>query len=326
MERARRRFLHLAASAATLLAVPRIARAQDFPTRPVRLVVPFAAGGPTDVVARILGDQLSARWRGQPVVVENRAGAGTILGTAVVAKSPADGYTILLANSSFFINQAIGQKLPYDALSDFFGIGTIGSGAIALVANKAFPPNTMPELVAFAKRSAEPINFASPGPRGTSHLAGEWLKQLAGIRMQHSNYNGSAPALTDVIAGRVPIMFDVWHSSRPHVNAGNLKLIAATGTERLKDAPQVPTIGETYPGFDVAGFQFIVGPAGIPADVAAQISGDLRAIVDSAAFVDRAQGLGIDARGSTPQELDGLIRKEMVRWTDIAKAANIKVE
>src|SRR5215475_15296258 len=220
-----------AIAAALLLAtgIALVAAAQsaaDFPSRPVKLLVPFAAGGPTDVVARILADLLTARWSGQSVVIENRPGAGTIVATAAVGKSPADGYTMLIGTNSFLINPAIGQKLPYDTLKDFVGISMIATQPVALVANKAFAANSVADVVALAKRSPEPINFTSPGPRGVGHLAGEMLKQRAGIAMTHINYNGSAPALTDVIAGRVPLMFDIWHSAKRYVDTGELKLIA----------------------------------------------------------------------------------------------------
>src|SRR5947209_3979852 len=232
-----------------------IAAAQtEFPVRPVKLVVPFAAGGPTDVVARILADLLSARWSGQSVVIENRPGAGTIVATATVAKSPPDGYTLLIATNSLLINPAIGQKLPYDTQRELVAVSMVATQPVALVANKSFPADTIPQLIELAKKSAEPLNYTSPGPRGVGHLAGEMLKQRAGIDMTHINYNGSAPALTDVIAGRVPIMFDVWHSAKRYVDSGDLKLIAGAGRERLADAPDVPTIAETFPGFDVIAF------------------------------------------------------------------------
>ena len=206
--------------------------AADFPTRPVKIVVPFAAGGPTDVVARILADLLTARWGGQSVVIENRPGAGTIVATAAVANAPADGYTMLIATNSLLINPAIGQKLPYDTLKEF-AASAWWRRSRSRWSRTNVAGNTIAELVALAKRSAEPINFTSPGPRGVGHLAGEMLKQRAGITMTHINYNGSAPALTDVIAGRVPIMFDIWHSAKRYVEAGELKLIAGASAERL---------------------------------------------------------------------------------------------
>jgi len=317
--------LLLAASAtATPAQAPREGGRADFPSRPVKLVVPFAAGGPTDVVARILGDLLSARWNGQTVVVENRPGAGTIVATAAVAKSEPDGYTLLVASNSLLINPAIGQKLPYDTEREFAAVSMVATQPVALVANKSFPADTIPALVAVAKRSADPLNFTSPGPRGVGHLAGELLKQRAGIAMTHVNYNGSSPALTDLITGRVPLMFDVWHSAKRYVDSGDLKLIAGTGAKRLADAPDVPTISETYPGFDVTAFNAIVAPAGVPAAVLDKLSADIRAVVNAKAFDEKVRNLGIFPLGNTPQELDAWMREQMVRWQDIATAANIK--
>src|SRR3954464_557511 len=317
----------------------------EFPIRPVKLLVPFAAGGPTDVVARILADFLTARWNGQSVVIENRPGAGAIVATAAVAKSPADGYTMLVATNSLLINPAIGQKLPYDTEKDFAAVSMVATQPVALVAknafpaetipqlvevslvaNKAFPAETIPQLVEVAKKSPEPLNFTSPGPRGVGHLAGEMLKQRAGISMTHINYNGSAPALTDVIAGRVPLMFDIWHSAKRYVASGDLKLIAGAGAQRLGDAPDVPTIAETYPGFDVIAFNALVAPAGVPAPVLDKLSADIRAVVNSPEFADKVRNLGIFPLGNTPQELDAWMRKEIARWAEIAKAANIKAD
>jgi tripartite-type tricarboxylate transporter receptor subunit TctC len=298
----------------------------DFPSRPVKLVVPFAAGGPTDVVARILADLLSARWNGQSVVIENRPGAGTIVATAAVAKSPPDGHTMLVATNSLLINPAIGQKLPYDTEKEFAPVSMVATQPVALVANKAFPANTIPEVVALVKKSAEPLNFTSPGPRGVGHLAGEMLKQRAGIDMTHINYNGSAPALTDVIAGRVPLMFDIWHSAKRHVDSGALKLIAGAGKERLSDMPQVPTIAETYPGFDVIAFNAMVAPAGVPPAVLDRLSADIRAVINSPEFAEKTRNLGIFPLGNTPKELDAWMREQIARWKEIAAAANIKAD
>ncbi len=296
----------------------------DFPSRPVKLVVPFAAGGPTDVVARILGELLSARWHGQTVVIENRPGAGTIVATAAVAKAEPDGYTLLVATNSLLINPALGQKLPYDTEKELAAVSMVATQPAALVANKAFPADTIPVLVALAKRSPEPLNYTSPGPRGMGHLAGEMLKQRAGISMTHVSYNGSTPALTDLIAGRVPLMFDVWHSAKRYVEAGDLKLIAGTGIERLADAPDVPTIAETYPGFDVVAFNAIIAPAGVPAAVRDKLAADIRAVVNDKAFEEKVRNLGIFPLGNTPKELDAWMREQMARWREIAAAANIK--
>jgi tripartite-type tricarboxylate transporter receptor subunit TctC len=202
----------------------------------------------------------------------------------------------------------------------------IATQPVALVANKNFPANTVAEVVAEAKKSGNPLNYTSPGPRGVGHLAGEMLKQKAGIAMTHINYNGSAPALTDVIAGRVPIMFDIWHSAKRYVDTGELKLIGGAGAERLADMPDVPTLDETYKGFDVMAFNAMVAPAGVPKPILEKLSADVRAVVESEEFKTRTRHLGIFPKGSTPAELDAWMRRETARWAEIAKAAGIKAE
>ena len=313
--------------AAALIAFAAVAQAQtDFPAAPVRIIVPFAAGGPTDVVTRILGELLSKRWGGKPVVIEDRPGAGTIVATEAIARGTPDGTTIGMATNAFLINPAIEHALPYDTEKDFVGVSMVATQPVALVANKSFPVNTVAELVDYAKKSPEPLNYTSPGPRGVGDLAGKLLQQRAGIKMQHINYNGSAPALTDVIAGRVPIMFDIWHSARRYVENGDLKLIAGASDERLPGAPQVATIGETYPGYAVTAFQAVIGPAGIPPAILDKLSNDIRAVVTSKEFAERTSTLGIDAWGDSPQELQTWFRQEIARWRELVKNANIKIE
>jgi tripartite-type tricarboxylate transporter receptor subunit TctC len=312
------------ALAAALLAAGGAAPAQN--AGPVRIYVPFAAGGPTDVVARILADLLSARCGGRSVVVEDRPGAGTIVATAALAKAPPDGATFLLASNAFLINPALHMKLPYDTRADFVPISMIATQPIALVAARSFPADTLADMIALAKRSPEPLNYTSPGPRTATHLAGEMLAQLAGIRMTHISYNGSAPALTDVIAGRVPLMLDVWHSARRYVESGDLKLIAGAGLDPLPGAPNTATIAAMFPGFNVVAFNAAIGPAGIPPPVLDQLSGDIRAVVGSREFGERTANLGIDAKGNTPAELDRWMRQEIDKWSRIAEAANVRAE
>lgn len=298
---------------------------QAFPTRNVTILVPFAAGGPTDVIMRILGERLSARW-GKSVIVENRPGAGTIMATAALARAEADGHTLGVVTNSFAVNPAIHQPLPYDTLRDFAGVSMVVSVPIVLVANPAFAPNTVAELVAFAKKSNEPLNFTSAGPRTVGHLAGAWLESLTGIKLTHIAYNGSAPALTDVIAGRVPVMFDLWSSAKPYVADGRLKVLAVASAQRLQDAPQYPTLAETYPGFDVNAFQAIAVPKGVPPALIEKISADIGSVVSSPEFAERTGPLGVFPKATSPEGLDAIIRKEIERWTAIAKAANITID
>ena len=321
------RRLFCAQTLAAFAAWPAAAQeAANFPAGTVRIIVPFAAGGPTDVVARILAELLSERWGGKSVVVEDRPGAGTIVATAAIAKAPADGYTIGIATNSFLINPAIHLKLPYDTKADFVSISMIATQPVALVADAAFPANTLAELIEIAKKSPEPLNYTSPGPRGVGHLAGEMLKQRAGINMQHISYNGSAPALNDVMGGRVPLMFDIWHSARRYVDTGQLKLIAGAGLAPLPGAEHAPTIAQTFPGFNVVAFNAMIGPAGIPAPVLDKLSTYVGAVVDSPEFAERTRSLGIDAKSMTPHQLDVWFAKELERWDAIAKEANIKPE
>ena len=302
------------------------AHAEDSRSVPAHIYVPFAPGGPTDVLARILADLLSAHWGGRSVLVENRPGAGTIVATTALAKAPPDGSTFMLATNSFLINPALNLKLPYDTLRDFVPITMIATQPIALVATKSFRAETLAELVEIARRVQEPLNYTSPGPRTATHLAGEMLQQRGGFRMTHINYNGSAPALTDVIAGRVPLMFDVWHSARRYVDTGDLKLIAGAGLDPLPGAERKSTIAATFPGFSVIAFNAAIGPAGVPRSALEKLSSDIRAVVDSHAFAERTANLGIDAKGSSPAELGTWMGQEIEKWVRIVREANIKTE
>jgi tripartite-type tricarboxylate transporter receptor subunit TctC len=311
---------------AMLWSLPALVQAQaDFPTAPVRILVPFAAGGPTDVIQRILAERLAARW-GKPVMVENRPGAGTIVATAALAKSPPDGHTLGVATNSFVINPAINHALPYDTLKDFAGVSMVARHPVVLVATQSFAANSVADAVAAARRSAALLDYTSPGPRGVGHMAGELLQSMTGIKMQHVSYGGSAPALTDVIAGRVPLMFDLWHSVKPHVEAGRLKVLAVASAQRLSDAPQYPAIAETYAGFDVSAFQALIAPAGVPPPVLARLSADIRAVLAAPDFRDKMRPFVTEPVGTSPQELDRLLREEIARWEAIARAANIQVE
>ena len=324
--RASRRLLCALAIAACATWPAAAQQAADFPAGSVKIIVPFVTGGPTDVVARILADLLSERWGGKAVVVEARPGSGTVVGTAAIANARPDGHTIGIATTAFLINPAIRLRLPYETPADFASIGMIATQPVALVANPAFPADTLAEVIETAKRSAKPVIYTSPGPRGVGHLAGEMLKQRAGINLQHISYNGSAPALHDVIAGRVPLMFDVWHSARRFVASGQLKLIAGTGLEPLPGAEDVPTIAHTFPGFNVVSFNAMIGPAGIPPPVRDKLSAYVGAVVDSPEFAARTRALGIHPKSMTPRQLETWFAQEIEKWAVIAKEAKIMVD
>jgi tripartite-type tricarboxylate transporter receptor subunit TctC len=317
--------LALACTLACAAAV-RAENPSDYPSGPVKIIVPFAPGGATDVVTRIFIDLLSARWGGRPIVIENRPGAGTVIGANVIAKAPPDGYTIGMVVGSFMTNAAVSQNLPYDSAKDFSPLGMVAMQPMALVANKNFPAATVPELIEIARKSPDGLQFTSPGPRSSGHLTGEQLALRTGVKLQHISYSGGAPALTDVIANRVPLLFDVWHSAKRYVVTGDLKLIAGIGAQRLPDAPDVPTLAETYPGFDVVASQSIFGPAGMPKPLVDKLAADIRAVALSPEFADKTKNLGIEPKAMTPDELGSWVQSEIARWRGIAQAANIKVE
>lgn len=296
-----------------------------FPAGNVRFIVPFTAGGPTDVVARLIGEAMSAKWS-VPVIVENKPGAGTIAGTAEVARSHPDGTTLGFVISAHTINPAIRKKLPYDTLRDFRGITELAEAHVVLVANPAFPADDLAGLVKAAHASSEPLAFASPGTGTSTHLAGELLQRVAGIKMLHVPYNGSAPALTDVLANRVPLMFDIWHSVQQYVEVKQLKVIGVANATRIPNAPQYPRIGETFPGYE-ANSIFGVVVAGKTADnLVSQLSTDLAGYIRSAEFAEKATVLGMEPVGSTASEFDTLIRKQIAKWQEIASVSGISID
>jgi len=302
------------------------ARAQSrFPSKNVRFIVPFSAGGPTDVVARLVGDAMSTKWS-VPVVVENRPGAGTLVGSAEVARSQPDGYTVGFVISAHTINPAVRKKMPYDTLRDFRGVTELAEAHIVLVANAAFPANDLEGFLKIARSATEPLAYASPGAGTSTHLAGELLQRVAGIKMLHVPYNGSAPALTDVLANRVPLLFDIWHSVQQNVEIGQLKVLGVANATRIPNAPQYPRIGETFPGYEANSIFGVVVAAKTSDDVVAKLSGDIVEYIRSPAFAQKSTALGMDPVGSTPEEFDALIRKQIVTWQEIASASGISID
>ena len=288
----------------------------------MRLLVLFAAGGPTDVVARILADLLSARWGGKPVVVET-GWAGTIVMTTAVAKAAPDGHTLGVATNSLLINPAIGMKLPYDTFREIAGVTMIATQPVALVANKSFPASRLAETVGVARKAAEPLNYTSPGPRGVGH-GGRTLAAARRTRMPHINYNGSAPALTDVIAGRVP-------PARHLAFGAALRRYRATEADRGRRAipswaPRTPDHREEFSGVQRRRLQRNHRPAGTPPPALDKLSADVRAVVTRRPSRSAPARLGINARGTTPKELDAWFAAETAKWAEIAKAANLKAE
>ena len=301
------------------------APAEAWPTKPVKLVVPFAAGGPTDTVARLVALQLQAIWK-QPVVVDYKPGAGTTLGTNVVAKSPADGYTLGMAISAHTINPSLVPNMPYDTLKDLVGVSQVAQAHFGLFAHPSLPVNTMPELIAYAKQNPEKLSYATPGAGTGTHLAGEMLAHMANIKMVHVPYKGSAPAQQDVIGGRVPLLFDVLFSSMPFVKDGRMKVLALSSPTRAASNAEIPLIQETVPGFNAMSIIGVVAPAGLPPALLRKISADIGQAVRTPEVTARMAQLGMEPVGSTSDQYNATIRTEIDKWARVIKTSGIKLD
>jgi len=321
--RANRRQL-LAAAGAGLLAAPLGALAQRYPTRPIRVVVPYPAGGPTDVLGRIVATRLGERL-GQPVVIDNKPGASGMIGADIVAKAPPDGYTLLVNASIHVINPSLYAKPPYDAIADFATVSNLADVALVLAVHPKLPVRSVQELVAYAKSAKTPLAFASAGNGSAQHLSGEAFKIAAGVDMLHVPYRGSAPALTDLIGGQVQLMFDSMPSSMPHVKAGTIRPLAVTTAKRVSSLPDVPTIAESgFPGFSISTWYGVWAPAQTPPDVVRQISREIAAIVRQPDVRAQFAGLGAEPVGNTPDEFAAFAQSELVKWRDIVKRSGAK--
>jgi tripartite-type tricarboxylate transporter receptor subunit TctC len=300
--------------------------AQDFPAKPVRLVVPFPPGGPTDVVGRMVAAGLQATW-GQPVIVENKPGAGTVIGTDAVAKSAPDGHTIGMVITAHFINPALrAGTMPYDTLKDLAHVTQLVQQHVVLVANAGVPFNTLPELIAHAKKNPGKLRYASPGTGTSAHLAGELLKGEAGIDLVHVPYKGSGPAQTDLLAGRVELMVDVYHSAKGHVESGKLKVIALTARDRPVNIKQYPLVAETLPGFDVRSLFGFVVPAGTPRAAIQKIRDDTAKVLNQPETRAKLESMGLEVVASQPAEFEQLVKSEMAKWAKVVKDNDIKVD
>ncbi len=314
---------------AAALSVGGLAQAQSasepWPNKPVKLVVPFPPGGPTDTVARLIAQQLQAEWK-QPVVLDYKPGAGTTLGTNAVAKAPADGYTLGMAISALTINPSLLPNLPYDTLRELTGVSQVAQAHFGLFAHPSLPANTMPELLAYARQNPGKLSYATPGTGTGTHLAGEMLANMAGIQMVHVPYKGSAPAQQDVIGGRVPLLFDVLFSSMPFVRDNRMKVIALSSPKRALANPEIPLIQDSVPGFSAMSIIGIIAPAGLPPDLLRRISADIGQAVRSQEVTARMTQLGMEPVGSTAEQYNTLIRSEMEKWSRVIKTAGIKIE
>jgi tripartite-type tricarboxylate transporter receptor subunit TctC len=316
-----------AASAAVLcaLAFAPGAQAQNFPARPVHLIVPNAPGGSIDILARLLSNKLQELW-GQPVIVEYKPGVGTVLGTDYVAKSAPDGHTLGMVITGHVINPSLRQNLPFDTVKDLSGVSMTAIAHVVIEATSSLEANNLAELIALAKKQPGRISYASPGSGSAMHLAGELLKSLTGIDMVHVPYKGSGPAYGDVIAGRVQLMIDPLYASMPYIKAGKMKALAVTNATRAPIAPEIPTVAETLPGFDVQSINGIVVPSATPRELVRRISADIARVLQAPEFRARLAELGLEPVGSTPEQFDAFIRTEIEKWAKVVKFSGAKAD
>jgi tripartite-type tricarboxylate transporter receptor subunit TctC len=325
MKLPRRNFLHLAAGAAALPAVSRIAWAQAYPARPVRLIVPLAPGGATDIVARLMGQWLSERL-GQPFVIENRPGGGTNIGTEAVVRAPADGYTLLMVGPSNAINATLYDKLNFNFIRDIAPVAGIISHPLVIVTNPSVPAKTVPEFIAYAKANPRKLNMASPGNGTLNHVSGELFKMLAGVDMVHVPYRSGGPALTDLIAGQVQVMFPATVSSIEYIRDGRLRALAVTTATRSELLPDIPTVDQFVPGYEASGWFGLGAPKATPAGIVEKLNKEINASLPDPKMNARLADLGGTVLAGPPADFGRLIADDTEKWGKVIRSANIKAE
>ena len=325
MKLPRRNFLHLAAGAAALPAYSRIARAQAYPTRPVRMIVPFPPAGSSDILARLIGPWLSDRL-GQPFVIENRPGAATNIGTEVVVRAPPDGYTLLVFEASQAINATLYDKLNFVFLRDIAPIACIIRTPLVMEVHPSVPAKTVPEFIAYAKANPGKINMASAGNGSPQHVGGELFKMMAGVDMVHVPYRGEALALPDLISGQVQVLFGTMLGSLGYIRAGKLRALAVTTATRSDALPDVPTVDEFLPGFEARGWYGIVVPKATPTEIVEKLNKAINAALADPNMKKRFTDLGCAVFAGSPADFGKFIADETVKWAKVVKSAGIRPE
>jgi tripartite-type tricarboxylate transporter receptor subunit TctC len=323
MKLARRKFLHLATGAAAPLVMPRAASALDYPTRPIHILVGFAAGGASDIVARLLAQQLSERL-GQSVVVENRTGAGTNIATEAAVRSTPDGYTLLLATHSNAINATLYASLRFDFMRDIAPVASIGRVATVMLVNPSFPAKTVGEFIAYAKANPGKINFASAGVGSLTHVAGALFDMMAGVQSVHVPYRGEAPGVIGLLAGEVQLMFPTLSVSLPHIKSGTLRPLAVTTSTPLDVLPDIPTVAQFLPGFEVSAWQGIGAPRDTPAEIVDKLNRAINAALADSDMQRRLAEVAYEPVSMTPAAFGKFIAEETDKWGGVVRAANIK--
>jgi len=320
----RRRLLHLAAAVA-FAPVPRLACAEIYPTRPVHLIVPVPAGGTFDIVARLVAQELSQRL-GQQIVIDNRGGAGTNIGTAVVAHATPDGYTLLLAGSPGAINATVYTNLDFSFARDIAPVASIERAPLIMVVNPAFPAKTVPEFIAYAKANPGKINMGSGGVGSTGHVAGELFNLMAGVKMAHVPYRGEAPSVTDLLGGQIQVMFSTPGSVMSFIKANTLRPLGVTSLKRMEVLPDVPAIAEVLAGYDAVSWAGIGAPAGTPADIVDKLNHEINAVLADPALKGKLAEFGAIVLIGSPADFKAFIATEIEKWGKVVKFANIKPE
>jgi tripartite-type tricarboxylate transporter receptor subunit TctC len=319
----RRNFLRLAAGAAAMPALPRLANAQAYPTKPVRIIVPVPPGGTFDIVARLVAQRLSERV-GQQFIIENRGGAGTNIGTGVVAHGVPDGYTLLLAGSPGAINATLYTNLDFSFARDIAPVASIERAPLVIVVNPAFPAKTVPEFISYAKANPGKMNMGSGGSGSTGHVAGELFNMMAGLKMAHIPYRGEAPAITDLLAGQVQVVFSTPGSVMSNVKAGTLRALAVTSAKRMDVLSDVPAVAETLSGYEAVSWAGIGAPAHTPADIIDKLNGDINAVLSEPKLKAQLGDFGAVVMTGSPADFRKFIAGDIDKWARVIKFANIK--
>jgi tripartite-type tricarboxylate transporter receptor subunit TctC len=325
MKLPRREFLHLAAGAAALPAVSRIAWAQAYPSRPVRIIVGFPPAGGADIIARLMGHSLSERLA-QQFIIENRPGAASNIATEAVVRAPADGYTLLLITMPNVINATLYDKLNYNFIRDIAPIASIDRVPNVMEINPSVPANTVPEFITYAKANPGKINMGSGGNGTSQHVSGELFKMMTGIDMQHVPYRGAGLALNDLLAGQVQIMFDTVSGSIGHITAGKLRALAVTTATRSQALPDIPTVGDFVPGYEASTFHGIGAPQRTPTEIVEKLNKEINAILTDPKFTTRLAELGATGLPGSAADFAKLIADETEKWGNVIRALNIKAE
>jgi tripartite-type tricarboxylate transporter receptor subunit TctC len=308
------------------VAAPLAAQAQDFPTQMVKIVVPFPAGGTTDILARQLAKELGERW-GKPVVIDNRGGASGTIFSEQLARMPADGYTLMLTATHHVINPGLYKNLKYDTRSDFTPLAQVAAVPNVLVVHPSFPPKTVTELVAYAKANQGKVNFGSSGTGGANHLSGELFKLMAGVEMVHVPYKGAAPALNDLLGGQVPMMFDSVPGVLQHIQSGKLRALGVTSLKRSAALPNVPTIDEAgLKGFEATSWFGLYAPGRMDPKLRDKLAADVREVLQSASIRSQFAAIGAEPGSMTQAQFASFVDSELAKWGKVISAANVKID